>query len=186
MKKECVICKKEFEAQRSDAEACSSACRQKHWRNKKDVKKEPVMTAEEHWETLQNGSNLSAFLLRHPNHETVRLCCLHFLGDDHQKLAVFMKEKSVSANQLIEKFNRPLPVIVTDGTSKEIVIIGNKTIEVPTITAYEGYYEEITKSGNVAELNSTMREVKKDKSLSIREKEKLEIYATKIGSQLEF
>ena len=34
--KTCVICKEPFEAKRSDAEVCSPACRQKHWRNKKE------------------------------------------------------------------------------------------------------------------------------------------------------
>lgn len=34
--KECVICKKPFEAKRSDAEVCSQACRQKNWRLKKE------------------------------------------------------------------------------------------------------------------------------------------------------
>lgn len=35
--KECVICKTSFEANRSDAEVCSAACRQKNWRLKKDA-----------------------------------------------------------------------------------------------------------------------------------------------------
>lgn len=35
--KECVICKTPFEANRSDAEVCSAACRQKNWRLKKDA-----------------------------------------------------------------------------------------------------------------------------------------------------
>lgn len=36
MLKNCVICNVEFEAQRTDAEVCSAACRQKNWRKKKD------------------------------------------------------------------------------------------------------------------------------------------------------
>lgn len=82
-------------------------------------------------------------------------------------------------------------VKIVDGNGKVSNLFPKKEIEAPAVpeiklSPYEAYYEEVTSVGNVAALNATMRVVKTDKSLSFKEKERLELYAKKIGSTLEF
>lgn len=82
-------------------------------------------------------------------------------------------------------------VKIVDGNGKVSDLFPKKTTEIPIapeiqLSPYEAYCEEITKAGNISELNATMRVVKTDKTVSLKEREKLELYARQVGLNLEF
>jgi hypothetical protein len=78
-----------------------------------EMKMKEIITLTESQESFNNISDLRRYLLGHPDKEMVRASCLHFLGDNFQKLF-----HSSSSEEIINAF----------GTECKATTVGNTTI----------------------------------------------------------
>lgn len=139
------------------------------------LKAEPPIekfTMEEIEKKLHNPAFLSTFLLRHPNPEAVRVACLHYLGDEYQKLDAFLVvDGKTTIGDLIDgykamRYRKPTP-------TKSIPYLTPD----PPVNPYEVYKDEILRTTYSGDLQKIMKEVNASDELGAANKAKLRLIA---------
>lgn len=145
--------------------------------------KEEKFTLEEIEKKMHDPAYLSTFLLKHPNPESVRIACLHYLGDDYQKLAHFVKISGAKIPDIISNHctwhtrmqqtaeaieNQPAAVLTTSSTNN---------ISVPKIDVEEAFIVEIKATTYSGDLQKVMKEIEANTELGAIKKAELRIIA---------
>jgi hypothetical protein len=132
-------------------------------------------TMDEIEKKLYDPSFLSVFLLRHPHPEIVRVACLHYLGDGHQKLDDFMQKEKLTADELIKGYNpNGFTGIIP---KKEEYSKYVRPVDGPKTSSFDVYKEEILNTTYPDDLQKIMKEIDRDPELSTAKKGELKIIA---------